>query len=164
VAKSKVIVSALAASAGVAVLAYAVTRRSRRLRHAQAFHQPELTEPVGELAQSSSALPRSPASVSAVENEPPEPTAQISARPPAPIGADDVEALDPEEIGADWLARATQSERSASESDLELELENLAAPLEESADEEGADSELPPASLRDERIAEVDIWAARDET
>jgi hypothetical protein len=47
---------------------------------------------------------------------------------------------------------------------LELELENLAAPVEDGSDEEGADSELPPASLRDERIAEVDIWAARDET
>jgi hypothetical protein len=162
VAKSKVIFSALAASAGVAALAYAVTRRSRRLRHAQAFHQTAAPEPARELAQPS-ALPRSIASVG-TEDEPPEPTAQLSARPPAPLGADDVEALDPEEIGADWLARATQSERSASESDLELELENLAAPLDDSADEEGADSELPPQSLRDERIAEVDIWAARDET
>ena len=162
-AKSKVILSALAASAGVAALAYAVSRRARRLRHAQAFHQTAAAEPARDLTQSG-ALPRSFESVSADENEPPEPTAQISARPPAPIGADDVEGLDPEEIGADWLARATQSERSASESDLELELENLAAPLGDSADEASPESELLPPSLRDERIADVDIWAARDET
>jgi len=164
VAKSKVIFSALAAGASVAVLAYAVTRRSRRLRHAQAFHQTDLAEPVGDLEQTGA--PRPLASVSAQDEiEPPEPTAQVSARPPALVGADDVEALDPEEIGADWLARATQSERSASESDLELELENLAAPLDEDTEEEGVDSELPPPlSLRDDTGDEVNIWAARDET
>jgi hypothetical protein len=52
---------------------------------------------------------------------------QVAAKPPPPTGADDAEVLEPDAIGADWLSRATQSERSASEADLEADLDNIAA-------------------------------------
>jgi hypothetical protein len=60
---------------------------------------------------------------------------------PALAGADDAEPPAPEDLGAYWLTRATDSERSRDESDLELEVEGLPSPdlvaeLDEPADDE----------------------------
>lgn len=52
---------------------------------------------------------------------------------PALASADDAEPPAPEDLGAYWLTRATDSERSLDESDLELELDSLPN-LEEEAE------------------------------
>ena len=45
---------------------------------------------------------------------------------PPLASADDAEPPSPDELGAFWLSRATQSERSFSEGDLDIDLENVA--------------------------------------
>ena len=55
----------------------------------------------------------------------------LTARPdqhlPRPFGADDADAPGPDDLGATWLAQATQSERSLREADLTPELDELDA-------------------------------------
>ena len=55
-------------------------------------------------------------------------TVRGDTRVPPLASADDSEPPSPEDLGAYWLARATDSERSRDESDLELDVDGLADP------------------------------------
>ena len=65
---------------------------------------------------------------------------------PQAISGDDLEAVAPEDVGASWLAQATQSGYSATEPEW-VDIENLAAPDDRDfADEDDAlDEEPEPA-------------------
>jgi len=62
------------------------------------------------------------------------PTVRPHVRVPAPFGGDDEEAPGADDLGLAWLMQATQTENSLTESDLTLEIENMA--LSEDPDSE----------------------------
>lgn len=55
-------------------------------------------------------------------------TARSSDRVPPPSSGDDGDPPSPDSLGRAWLSQATQSERSFTETDLSLSVEDLAAP------------------------------------
>jgi hypothetical protein len=136
VTKFNVWASVLAAGATAGLVAYAVSRRSGHSRVAEPLATDEAKQPASARAPSL-ADPR-PSIVAdlaaplparklepALRGNDEEPTVQCLVKAPALVGADDAEALDPDDLGADWLARAAQSEHSGCESDLEIPLEDL---------------------------------------
>jgi hypothetical protein len=60
---------------------------------------------------------------------------QADVKVPALASADDAEPPGPDDLGSYYLSRATQSERSLTELDLEPDVENLADLREQAADE-----------------------------
>jgi hypothetical protein len=62
------------------------------------------------------------------------PTVQRAVKVPLPMGGDDAEAVASSEIGRDWLSRATESERSLTEADLEIDLDDIPASFDEFAE------------------------------
>jgi hypothetical protein len=79
-----------------------------------------------------------------------EPTAQCDVKVPPLTSANDEEPPGADDLGAYWLSRATESERSTNESDLELELDNI-ADLQEAAE---ADEQDLTAAETDLSVAE----------
>ena len=75
-----------------------------------------------------------------LEGEHEEPTVRADVKVPALAGADDAEPPSADELGAYWLSRATQSERSLNEGDLELDLDNVPE-LRDEADPEDVEPE-----------------------
>jgi hypothetical protein len=137
VTKFKVWASVLTAGATVGLVAYAVSRRTGHCPVAQPLANDEASQParasalnlpaprqsiVADLAPT---LPARKLEAVAPDSDV-EPTVQCLMKAPALVGSDDAEALDPDDLGGDWLARAAQSERSVRESDLEVPLEELA--------------------------------------
>jgi hypothetical protein len=143
VTKTTACVSILAAGATLGLLSYAFTRRSKL-----ASGRPNLarSDALSSRAPSNvaSSSPVSLASVPAVQvfallddtSLRVAPTVRCVTPIPRQVGADDAEALEPDDMGEDWLSRATQSERSLGEADLEIDIENVAFSLDESEPEE----------------------------
>ena len=166
--KSRALMPVLVGIAGVTAvgsLAYAFRRRAQRAARARARHagaapassrRPALRE--------SMVVPRSPVPdpVTVVldldgvfrgeaelelEPEAAEATVQCDVRLPSPTSADDGEPPEADELGDYWLSRATQSERSLCEGDLDIDLNNVAdfrEEAEEDDDEYAYDDELEP--------------------
>jgi hypothetical protein len=63
-------------------------------------------------------------------------TAQPHERVPAAANADDAEAPSADDLGANWLSHATQSELSSRPADLVPDLENIADPQRPNEDQE----------------------------
>ena len=86
--------------------------------------------------------------------------AELTARPdqhlPRPFGADDADAPGPDDLGAAWLAQATQSERSLREADLTPELDNLDVLSLAAVDEERDDAD-PEADEDDDARIEAGV-------
>jgi hypothetical protein len=119
VTKAKLWASIAAASA-LGVIAYAVSRRGTSAEPIQrTLAKTEARVPVTVVAPI--ALEDDVASVAFLVKAPP-----ISS-------ADDAEALDPDDLGREWLAHAAQSEPSVSAFDREIALEDLADPTAEAA-------------------------------
>jgi hypothetical protein len=76
------------------------------------------------------------------ETEMEEPTVQPDLKVPALASADDAEPPGPDDLGSFWLSRATQSERSLTELDLQPDVEAIAdlraEPERETEDEDEA--------------------------
>ena len=84
----------------------------------------------------------------------PELTARPSDHVPPPVGGDDEDAPSADDLGRNWLTQATQSERSLSELDLAVDVDNIAKPADE--------DEI--ASVDDEdQIANVDDEIGNDD-
>ena len=116
--------SILAAGATVGLVAYVVTRRAGQHRPLSESSASE-RRVVANLAAAPVAE-RKVASV--VPNHDEAPTVQFLMKAPTLVGSDDGDALDPDDLGADWLARAAQSERSLGESDLDVALDDIPDP------------------------------------
>ena len=139
---SRPLITVLASFAGataVGTLSYLFTRRARgAARAGDAGAEPSVASaPVAE-ARESMVVSRSsvadPLTVvldldgifrGEAELETAELTAQCDVKRPPPVGADDGEPPEADRLGALWLARATESERSLSEADLEIDLDNV---------------------------------------
>ena len=78
-------------------------------------------------------------------------TVHADTRVPPLASADDAEPPAPEDLGAYWLSRATDSERSLDESDLELGLDGLPNPEESANVEQQAVADEEAAADEDER-------------
>ncbi len=138
--KSKVLIPVLAGAAALGAVAYALSRPTRRVAAAApspAAEQPALREsmvvPRATLTTDSLDLDLDGIFDSNPEDALEYTTVHADTRVPALASADDAEPPSPEDLGAYWLSRATDSERSRDESDLELELDGLAIP-DDSAD------------------------------
>jgi hypothetical protein len=137
------VVAGIASTAALGTLAYVLTRLAQsgiapRSARADAQReslglreQPELRE---SMVVARSAVPdplevdldldgvfRSPAEIDLDEA-----TARGDVKVPPLASADDAEPSSPDALGAYWLSRATQSEHSFSEGDLDIDLENVA--------------------------------------
>ena len=73
--------------------------------------------------------------------EPEEATVQCDVKVPPFASADDAEPPGADDLGNFWLSRATQSEHSFSESELEVDLNNVADISDEGANDDDAPSE-----------------------
>ncbi len=164
--KSRALIPALVGIAGVGVvgtLAYAFTRRAARAAYAQAAPasspRPTLRESMV-VPRSSVPEPltvvldldgvfRGEAELEPAEaTEATEATVQCDVKLPRPASADDGEPPEADGLGRHWLSRATQAERSLSEGDLDIDLDNVADFRDEDAendeDEYGRDEDLEP--------------------
>jgi hypothetical protein len=145
VSKRKTLIPVLAGIAGVAAvgtLAYVLTRRAEGGPARNAREGREGAEPASTRSpelRESMVVPRSavpdPLEVdldldgifrAAAESELDEATVRCDVKVPPLAGADDAEPPGPDDLGGYWLSRATQSERSFSESELQVDLENVA--------------------------------------
>lgn len=169
VSKSRALIPVLTGIAGVGMigtLAYAFKRWAQRADRLRAPHAPvEPASSAGRAVRESMVVPRSsvpePVMVvldldgvfrgeSELEAEPVEATVQCDVKLPSPNSADDGEPPEADALGAYWLSRATQSERSLSEGDLDIDLDNVAEFRDEDApdeDEYGTDQVLERALL-----------------
>ncbi|HEX3851901.1 MAG TPA: hypothetical protein VHW01_13100 [Polyangiaceae bacterium] len=167
--KSRALIPVLAGIAGIGMvgtLAYALRRRAQRADQVCAPQaQVERASSPGRSVRESMVVPRSsvpePVTVvldldgvfrgeSELEAELAEATVQCDVKLPSPISADDGEPPEADALGAYWLSRATQSERSLSEGDLDIDLDNVADFRDEDApdeDEYGHDQVLERALL-----------------
>ncbi len=119
--KTKFWATAVAAASAVGLVAYAVSRRGAS------------TEPVRprEAAKNAATAPVTVAAPSTSEHD--AETVAFLVKAPPISSADDAEALDPDDLGREWLAHAAQSERSASEFEVDIALEDIADPTAEAA-------------------------------
>jgi len=163
VSKSRALIPVLAGIAGVGVvatLAYAFARRAQRAAGVTSV----LAAPAWSArpaVRESMVVPRggAPEPLTVVldldgvfrgeaELEPAEATVQCDLKLPPPASADDSEPPEADSLGCGWLSRATQSERSLSEGDLDIDLDNVADFRDEDAqddeDEYGRDEALEP--------------------
>ena len=148
--KRNTLISVVAGMAGVAIvgtLAYAFSRRAQSVaRVASADAQPASSPP---RLRESMVVPRravpDPLEIdldldgvfrAPEEDESAEATVQCDVKVPPLAGADDAEPASPDDLGAYWLTRATQSEHSFSESELVVDLENIADPSEDAGQDE----------------------------
>jgi len=143
VSKSRALIRVLAGIAGagaIGALAYAVTRRGQpgapahlapteampaspsplSLRESMVVARSSMPEPVTVVLDSDGVF-RGEAELEATE-----PTVQCDLKLPLPASAEDGEPPQADELGGYWLRRAMQSERSLSEGDLDIDLDNLA--------------------------------------
>jgi hypothetical protein len=146
-------------AAAVGVVVYALS--NRRQKGAAAVSEPEavVSEPeVPAPLRESMVVPRAHVpdplevdldldgifrGIDDLEGEREEPTVRADVKVPALAGADDAEPPGADELGAYWLSRATQSERSLNEGDLEIDLDNV-ADLRDEAEPEDAPEDAEP--------------------
>jgi len=155
VSKNRALVPVLAGSgaAAVGVVVYALSNRRQKgaalaAEPEAAVSEPEAPAPLRE----SMVVPRAHVpdplevdldldgifrGIDDLESEREEPTVRADVKVPALAGADDVEPPSADELGAYWLSRATQSERSLNEGDLEIDLDNVADLRDEAEPEDG---------------------------
>jgi hypothetical protein len=81
--------------------------------------------------------------------EPEEATVQCDVKVPPLASADDAEPPGPDDLGNFWLSRATQSEHSFSEAELEVDLDNVADISGEGANDDAGDDEAEAQSEYD---------------
>ncbi len=123
--QSRVLIPVLASAAALGAVAYALSRPSKRL-HASQPSSVALVAPRAE-GFGSEAFDLD---LDGIFDANPEDaleyaTVRADTRVPALTSGDDAEPPSPEDLGAYWLTRATDSERSRDESDLELDLDDL---------------------------------------
>jgi hypothetical protein len=152
VSKRNTLIPVVAGMAGVAIvgtLAYALSRRAlgvarsavpsadarpasapHELRESMVVPRRAVPDPL-ELDLDLDGVFRAPA-----EDESAEATVHCDVKVPPLASADDAEPASPDDLGAYWLTRATQSERSFSESELVVDLENIADPSDDAEQDE----------------------------
>ena len=140
--RSTLLIPVLAGAATLGVVAYALSRPSRRLHASQpsSVAQPSVRESGMAPRRESTESEALDLDLDGIFDANPEDaleyaTVRADTRVPALTSADDAEPSSPEDLGAYWLSRATDSERSRDESDLELDLDGLADPGDSAEDE-----------------------------
>ena len=141
--KSRVLIPMLAGVAALGAVAYAISRPSKRVQASNPSSSAAEPAPRESLRVPRGDVPRTAdfdLDLDGIFDADPEDalehaTVHADTRIPGLASADDAEPPSPEDLGAYWLSRATDSERSRDESDLELELDGLADPAA------GADSD-----------------------
>ncbi|MEO8904487.1 MAG: hypothetical protein ABI488_19105 [Polyangiaceae bacterium] len=146
-AKSSVLIPVLAGAAALGAVAYAFSRPSRRSpatisRSRFAEPDPRHSVRVARDVPGTEYLDLDGIFDANPEDALEHATVHADTRAPLLASADDAEPPSPEDLGAYWLSRATDSERSRDESDLELEIEAVADPTDSmDADARGDDDD-----------------------
>ncbi|MEP7049698.1 MAG: hypothetical protein ABJB12_05065 [Pseudomonadota bacterium] len=146
--KSKVFIPVVVGAAALGAVAYAFSRQSRRaaaLPRSPRGAEPALRESMRVLRGEGSAQAFA-LDLDGIFDANPEDALEHAVvhgdtHVPALASADDAEPPAPEDLGAYWLSRATDSERSRDESDLELEVDALANPDDDSELDEQDDGD-----------------------
>ncbi|MEO7036758.1 MAG: hypothetical protein ABI548_22600 [Polyangiaceae bacterium] len=136
--KSSVLIPVLAGAAALGAVAYAFSRPSKRVpasTPSSGFAEPASRDGALVALDGAPGIEDFGLDLDGIFDANPDDalehaTVHADTRAPVLASADDAEPPSPEDLGAYWLSRATDSERSRDESDLELEIEDLADPAD----------------------------------